>query len=112
MKGRNQALNLIFSERNSDQKLQDHPYNARIKPGKDFGAQESDARYIPAMWLYRGRFVEESWAEYERHAHAILGDEEYERMIKDPDEDTQLLKNAEGQRELDGGQTSLFYYDN
>ena len=56
MKGRNQALNLIFSESNSDQKLQDHPYNARIKPGKDFGNQESDARYIPAMWLYRGRF--------------------------------------------------------
>lgn len=56
MKGRNQALNLIYSESNSDQRLRDHPYNARIKPGKDFGNQESDARYIPAMWLYRGRF--------------------------------------------------------
>jgi len=54
--GRNQALNLIRTESNNDQKLIDHPYNAKIQPGKDFGAKESSARYIPALWLYRGRF--------------------------------------------------------
>nr|WP_319537642.1 hypothetical protein [uncultured Methanospirillum sp.] len=58
-------------------------------------------------WQLEGT-PEESWAECERHARAILGDEEFERMMKDPDEVTQVLKKAEGQRELDGGQTRLF----
>ena len=58
-------------------------------------------------WQLEGT-VEESWAECERHARAILGDEEFERMMKSGDEVEQVMKKAEGQMDLKGGQMRLF----
>jgi hypothetical protein len=52
--------------------------------------------------------VEESWAECERHARAILGDEEFERMMNGGDEVSQVMRKAEGQQNLKGGQMRLF----
>ena len=58
-------------------------------------------------WQLEGS-VDESWAECERHARAILGDEEFERMMKSGDEVEQVMKKAEGQMDLKGGQMRLF----
>jgi hypothetical protein len=58
-------------------------------------------------WQLEGT-VEESWAECERHARAILGDEEFERMMNGGDEVSQVMRKAEGQQNLKGGQMRLF----
>ena len=53
---RNQAKALLNKLYYGNVLLSEYPHNQKIKCGYDFGGDDSNARYLPAIGLYSGRF--------------------------------------------------------